>query len=156
MKANIKTNKATIENHDLGIFVATSMFLTGYDAIELVATGMAETYFNVVMNKNPVAVVQSFLVAADDIIKRNKDNPEKLNEEILNQLMPDALYDGLAQNIITMWYMGNWMNEMVSSQAYIQGLVWKTAGSHPPGAQQPGYGSWHNPPLATPLTIQKK
>jgi hypothetical protein len=46
-----------------------------------------------------------------------------------------------------MWYNGNWGQNVVSGQAYIQGLIWDAAEAHPPGAKQPGYGSWAIPPL---------
>lgn len=133
--------------HETDIFLEISVHLTGYSEMELLGTGMLEPYFNVVMNKNSIAVVESFLTASEGILRRNKGDLKKINEEILAQLMPDALYNGLAQNIITMWYMGNWMNEMVSPQSYTQGLIWNAAESHPPGAKQPGYGSWHMPPI---------
>lgn len=137
---------ASIKN-GMDTFLAISVHLTGYNEMELLGTGMLEPYFNVVMNKNSVNVVEAFLAASADILQRNKGDLKKINAEIASQLMPDACYEGLAQNIITMWYMGNWMNEMVSSQAYIQGLIWNAAETHPPGAKQPGYGSWHNPPI---------
>ena len=60
--------------------------------------------------------------------------------------MPDSLYNGLAKNIITMWYMGNWMNTVISPQSYVQGLIWGVAETHPPGAKQPGYASWSTAP----------
>lgn len=131
------------------IFLEISVYLTGYDEIELLGTGMLEDYFNVVINQNNAGTAEAFLTDAGSILKNNKGNPEKINEEILSRLMPDSLYAGLAKNIITMWYMGSWMNEMVSSQSYTQGLIWNAAGTHPPGAKQPGYGSWHNPPLTS-------
>lgn len=133
--------------NDTAVFLEISVHLTGYNEMELLGTGMSDSYFNVVMNKNSVAVVESFLAASEDILQRNKGDLKKINEEILSKLMPDAFYDGLAQNIITMWYMGNWMNEMVSPQSYTQGLIWNAADSHPPGAKQPGYGSWHEAPI---------
>ena len=60
--------------------------------------------------------------------------------------MPDSLYNGLAKNIITMWYMGNWMNTVINPQSYVQGLIWGVAETHPPGAKQPGYASWASAP----------
>ena len=60
------------------------------------------------------------------------------------------------------WYSGQWQPALVveeskslqtarniSPEAYIQGLVWAAANTHPPGAKQPGYGSWALPPLST-------
>ena len=138
---------ASIKN-GMDTFLAISVHLTGYDEMELLGTGMLESYFNVMMNQMSVDVVESFLSASANILQRNKGDIKKINADIAGQLMSDSCYDGLAKNIITMWYMGNWMSEMVSSQAYIQGLIWNAAESHPPGAKQPGYGSWHHPPIS--------
>jgi hypothetical protein len=131
------------------VFLEISVHLTGFSDMELLGTGMLESYFNVVMNKNSVSVVEAFLAASEEILTKNKGNADKIRQDILDKLMPDPSYDGLAKNIITMWYMGNWMNEMVSPTAYTQGLIWGVAGAHPPGAKQPGYDSWHRPPLGT-------
>ncbi|HYV94028.1 MAG TPA: hypothetical protein VE978_19785 [Chitinophagales bacterium] len=136
--------------NETDIFLKISVYLTGFSEIELLGTGMLETYFNVMLNKNSIATIESFLSEAAGILKQNRDNPGKLNEEILNKLMPDSLYNGLAKNIITMWYMGNWVNDVISPQSYVQGLIWNTAEAHPPGARQPGYGSWNK----APKTIQ--
>ena len=135
----------------LATFYGISVLLTGFNPTELWGTGMVEPYFNVVMNQNPIPVVDAFLDTAKAIMDRFGDNYEKAHDPIAELLMPDSLYDGLARNIITLWYMGNWGNEMVSAQSYVQGLVWDAAYAHPPGAKQPGYGSWHNPPLNAPM-----
>ena len=55
-----------------------------------------------------------------------------------------------------MWYMGQWAPSVnqatnlaqarnISPNAYVQGLVWNLADTHPPGAKQPGFGSWAKP-----------
>lgn len=127
-------------------FLDISVFLTGFNKMELLGTGMLETYFNVVMNMNNVALVESFLAESEKILAKNQGNAEKINNEILHKLMPDSLYSGLAKNIITMWYMGNWMNTVINPQSYVQGLIWGVAETHPPGAKQPGYASWSTAP----------
>ncbi len=100
--------------------------------------GMLEHYFNVVTNMNNVSTVESFLAKAEDILKSNKGDLVKINQAILNELMPDSWTQGWPKNIITMWYMGSWMDKMVSPQSYTQGLIWNTMETHPPGAKQPG------------------
>jgi len=137
----MESNKKTAD-----IFLDISVFLTGFNKMELLGTGMLETYFNVVMNMNNVALVESFLAESEKILAKNQGNTEKINNEILHKLMPDSLYNGLAKNIITMWYMGNWMNTVISPQSYVQGLIWGVAETHPPGAKQPGYASWSTAP----------
>jgi hypothetical protein len=130
------------------IFLRISVCLTGFSEMELLGTGMLENYFNVMVNKNSVSVVDSFLSESEKILQNNSDL-KKLNEEIGNRLMPDSLFNGLAKNIITMWYMGSWMNDIISPQTYVQGLIWNAAQTHPPGAKQPGYGSWSTLPFTT-------
>jgi hypothetical protein len=129
------------------VFLDISVQLTGFSELELLGTGMLQTYFNVMMNKNNMAVVVAFLAEAESILKKNKDNAGALKNDILNNLMPDNLYSGLAKNIITMWYMGSWLNDIITPQSYVQGMVWGVADAHPPGAKQPGYASWAIAPL---------
>jgi hypothetical protein len=129
------------------VFLDISVQLTGFSELELLGTGMLQTYFNVMMNKNNMTVVVAFLAEAESILKKNKDNAGALKNDILNNLMPDNLYSGLAKNIITMWYMGSWLNDIITPQSYVQGMVWGVADAHPPGAKQPGYASWAIAPL---------
>ena len=35
----------------------------------------------------------------------------------------------------------------IDAPSYVQGLMWEAAETHPPGAKQPGYGSWAEPPI---------
>ena len=54
-----------------------------------------------------------------------------------------------------LWYTGSLFNMALSGQpnyiinaeSYKQGLMWNAGHTHPPGAKQPGYGSWANPPI---------
>ena len=71
----------------------------------------------------------------------------QINAAISSRLMQPSSYEGLAGAIITMWYTGNWGNDVITSQSYVQGLMWDAAEAHPPGAKQPGYGSWSMKPL---------
>lgn len=128
------------------VFLDISVCLTGFSKMELLSTGMLETYYNVMMNKNNIGVVEAFLTESAKILAKNKDNKDGLKNEILNNLLPDSLYDGLAQNIITMWYMGSWISEIISPQSYVQGMIWGVADAHPPGAKQPGFASWSMAP----------
>ena len=77
----------------------------------------------------------------------------------IGMLVGHARLGPLAKNLIRMWYVGNWeqlpaawgdefgapandQTKVVSAAAYQEGLVWRTIGSHAPGAKQPGYGTW--------------
>ena len=138
---NMKSSK-----NETAVFLELSGYLTGFSEMELLGTGMLETYYDVAKNNNSIGVFESFLGKAAEIM-RNKNDVEKINNAIGSELMPVFLFNGLAQNIITMWYMGNWTNgTVISPQSYIQGLIWTVADAHPPGAKQPGYGSWSKDP----------
>jgi hypothetical protein len=71
----------------------------------------------------------------------------------------------LARSIVTLWYLGSWYepkdlkkqataakpdrisSEVVSPNAYTQGLVWQIAGAHPMGYSNLQFGYWsRNPP----------
>ena len=61
------------------------------------------------------------------------------------------ILNGLAKKIILLWYEGMWVeagkSEVISSQSFIEGLMWPAAKTHASGAKQPGFGSWSHPPL---------
>ncbi|MBC9931194.1 hypothetical protein [Chitinophaga qingshengii] len=134
MEANNKNTKT---------FLQISVHLTGYDEMDLLGTGMLESYYDVVIHENNLHLVSEFLTTSEKILG---DLPN-INDKIRQQLIDDVKFNSLTSNIIMMWYMGTWNGNVVSPQSYIQGLVWKAADTHPPGAKQPGYGSWENPPI---------
>jgi hypothetical protein len=94
-----------------------------------------------------------------DILRKGAGDEVALNAMIAADLFPLSCYGGLAQYIIFMWYTGQWEPTVtaqdvnleqvrnISPEAYVQGLVWAAADTHPPGAKQPGYASWAAPPV---------
>ncbi|OCX50491.1 hypothetical protein BEL04_22185 [Mucilaginibacter sp. PPCGB 2223] len=146
-------------NNRADLFLEISALLTGFNKAELQGTGMVATYYNTVANipQDPnysdqelaanEANVGFFFEEVNSILKENKKDESKLQQAIAGRLMPLSAYNGLAQSIITLWYTGSWGANVVNAQAYIQGLMWDTAEAHPPGAKQPGFGSWSFPPL---------
>ncbi len=128
-------------------FLQISSHLTGFKEVELLGTGMLNTYFQTIEENNNPSDVQLFLEASAIIIAEAKENKQYLDNAIATRLIPSSCYNNLAQNIITMWYTGTWNNSVISPQTYVQGLIWDVAEAHPPGAKQPGYGSWSIPPL---------
>ncbi len=132
---------------DKALFLLISTHLTGFNEAELLGTGMLDTYYDSIVKNTTPSDLRYFFEKAGDILATGKKNKTLLYESIAVYLMPLSAYDGLGQNIIMLWYTGNWNNTPVSGQAYKQGLVWDAAEAHPPGAKQPGYGSWSMPPL---------
>ena len=137
----------TTQKSEKDLFLEISVYLTGFDEAELQGTGMVETYYQAVLSNNTKPDIEYFFEMVATLLKENKGNEDAVNKAIGINLMPASAYNGMAMNIINMWYTGNWGNNVVSGQAYIQGLVWDAIEAHPPGAKQPGYGSWSMPPL---------
>lgn len=129
------------------LFLEISVHLTGFNKAELQATGMVDAYYNTLLANSTQKNSMFFFNAVEAIFVKNKFDQTNINADIASILMPTSAYNGLAMSIIDMWYTGNWGNEVISGQAYIQGLVWDVAQTHPPGAKQPGFGSWSFPPL---------
>lgn len=145
-----------------GQFVTLSAALTGFTEVELVATGMADAYWEKLLSIVGVGIVGDFLSACEATFQSSGTEAE-LEAALRERVMTPPKFGALAQNIISMWYLGQWnqlprewhdefgssMNDqthIVSSQAYVQSLVWPAFGTHPPAAKAPGYGSWSVPP----------
>lgn len=146
-------------SQQLSTFLTISARLTGFEVAELQATGLSEKYLSVVTQATPADVLVQFLEEAERILQAGEINPTVIEPMIAASLFPLSCFGGLAQNIVFMWYSGQWQPTVdaknvdletvrnASPDAYVQGLVWVAAETHPPGAKQPGYGSWARPPL---------
>jgi hypothetical protein len=140
-------------------FLDISVHLTGYKKNELLATGMHETYYYTIMKEADQDNVRAFFKEAQAIMDEFGKNIDQMNEEIAKRLFPADKYLELARRIILMWYTGIWTSivmtngkpksttDMISGETYTEGLIWKTAETHPAGAKQPGWGSWAFPPF---------
>ncbi|MFZ6686856.1 hypothetical protein ACO0K0_03790 [Undibacterium sp. SXout11W] len=141
------------------LFLTISVWLTGFDEVELQGTGMVDTYFQTIITKNTASCIDHFFQAVWTVLAEGGGDEEKTNALISRLLFPTSCYNNLAQNIINMWYNGAWMPDVnapnaniaqvsnISPEAYVQSLVWPASETHPPGAKQPGYGSWAVPPV---------
>ena len=131
------------------LFLKISVHLTGFSEIELRSTGMVEKYFDIVTKKEDPINVKSFFAEVRLVIDTKPAS--QITTAIGTRLVPDSKYYGLAKRIILLWYTGIWTtagkSEMVNSDAFVEGLIWKAAETHPAGAKQPGYDSWTRPPL---------
>lgn len=130
------------------LFLKTSALLTGFSTTELKGTGMLEAYYNTILKNSEKEDVDYFFLDFETLLNDPSQTPESIDASIEANFMPDACYGGLTKSIITLWYTGNWAGNVVSSASYIQGLMWDAAHTHPPGAKQPGYGSWANLPIS--------
>ncbi len=129
-------------------FVELSALLTGFEPAELESTGMVRPYLALLTELVGDEIVGELLAASTDEIAHLWKHP---------------CHGPLCRNLIVLWYLGQWdqlpmewrtaygahpddVSRIVSAEAYKEGLVWPVMGSHPPGAKQPGYGSWALPP----------
>ncbi len=143
-------------------FLAVSSVLTGYSHTDLVATGLAETYWNELVSIVGSPLAGDFLSACGDAF-RQSTSLEALETRLEQGVLTDPKLGPLGRNLITLWYLGQWQQlprdwrdrfggtpadntHVVSPKAYQAGLVWPTFGSHPQGAKAPGFGSWTEPP----------
>lgn len=141
------------------VFIELSAVLTGFSVIELEGTGMTDRYLQVVRDKTRPDTLAAFIRVAAQLLQEGATDAARLHALIAAHLFDKDLFDGLAQNITFMWYSGQWVptprdagvslaqQRNISADAYVQGLMWKTAFAHPPGARQPGYGSWAQRPI---------
>lgn len=140
------------------LFLAISARLTGFEAVELEGTGMTRTYFDTLSNNTAPDVLALFFEEAATILALKDE--DAIDAAIRSRLMPDSSYDATAKVIILMWYTGEWYSGIgasanvastqIDGPSYVQGLMWEAAETHPPGAKQPGYGSWAEPPIRIP------
>lgn len=130
-------------------FFSLSVLLTGFSKTELEATGMASTYFKTLVDRTEPSILLPFFENVVAVMKIREGAAQ--DDAISSQLLPDAAYNGVAGRIILMWYEGLWTTrvfppQVISTQAYVQGLMWPAAKTHPSGARQAGFGSWQHEP----------
>jgi len=132
-------------------FIQISVELTGFSNIELLATGILDDYYTLVVDNTAADNLKSFFDEVKKILDVRQHDVNKAHKLIKENLIPDSRYGGLAKKIILMWYSGlkptSGLPEIASAAAYIHSFMWKTAKTHPAGAMQPGYGSWKEKPI---------
>jgi hypothetical protein len=131
-------------------FYALSSELTGFSRVELEGTGVGDVYFEQVREKIGPETLATLLRAWRDI---ERSSPEGQRErEIADKIFDEPELRAAAQRIVMLWYTGSWYyvppfdTQVVSSETYIEGLMWKAIKSHPMAAKAQGYGAWALPP----------
>jgi hypothetical protein len=136
-------------NDPLERFVALSATLTGFREVDLLATGQARPYLNLVLSVAGEALTARLLAAEGQAA------------------LADADLGPLARNVIVLWYLGQWdqmprdwrdrhgaspadVAHVASAAAFRAGLVWPAIGTHATSANPPGFGSWASPPAPAP------
>jgi hypothetical protein len=141
-------------------FLGLSAALTGFSVFELQGTGVGGQYLATLRRIVPSATRD--LLAAWRAIEQAPP-AEGVDQAVRARILDDPRLGPVARNVITLWYTGSWAQmpdawryangasradvaHMVSALAYQESLVWKAAGTHPMGANEPGFGTWALPP----------
>jgi hypothetical protein len=148
-----------IKQDSLEQFLSLSVGLTGFDRAALLGTGLLEEYYQQIVSVIGEAISQELWEVARRLSARASENGADLDVAFRRELMAGPKLGPIARNIIQLWYWGAWIElpqawrnqyrtssqdvtHFTSAAAYQQGLIWKAMGTHPQGAQQPGFGSW--------------
>lgn len=133
---------------DEATFLQLSVALTGFDAFDLVATGQLDAYRAQATQKIEAAHLQAIVSSWDAA----RSLPEAEQSDVVARMMRDAVICVSLKRIVMLWYTGSWYvappyeATTLSSQSYVQGLMWKAIGAHPMAAGPQGYGAWALPP----------
>lgn len=146
-------------------FLELSILLTGFSRTELLGTGMLIDYCHWLDNILGKKINQEFFERIEQVLKKVNNHPKDAKPILREELLSDPKDGPIVRNIIKLWYLGQWEplskdwmnqyggtvksfdgNHIISSEAYIEGLVWIAIGAHPMGAKQPGFGTWSSPP----------
>jgi hypothetical protein len=153
----------------LSRFVEMSALLTGYGPVDLLGTGMADSYLQAMDAALPAGVPDELLDAFGQLPAGAQapaaPGPGPGAAGAAGAVLDDAKLGPVARNVILMWYRGSWTampqpwrsaygaspldtDHVVSPAAYQVGLQWDAAGAHPAGARMQGFGAWASPPGA--------
>lgn len=148
-------------------FLAFSAETTAFKAFELEGTGLTDVYLRVVQDVVGQETVEQLLGAYREL--GCGGGPER-RENLRRRIFGDEKLGPVARNIVKLWYIGIWyqlprewadaygarpkdVTFTPNASAYMEGLLWRAAGAHPPGAKAPGYGSWATPPRIPGLEL---
>ncbi|GJM63627.1 hypothetical protein [Persicobacter diffluens] len=147
-------------NNSETLFVALSEQLTAFSTFELYGTGQVAEYLATVENVVGPTILCDLLEAYSKI---QDLGGEAFHTALREEILSDECYGPVARSLIKMWFCGTWYQLpsawtdkfgqslanstfVVSANAYKEGLMWPTIGSHPMGAKAPGYASWTKAP----------
>jgi hypothetical protein len=151
-----------IPDSEIQDFADMSAALTGFQSSVLKPAldpvGLARAYYNFAVGQ----VGQPAMTALLDAYRTIKTQPaQQVADTLLETISPAPSSQAeLAQSIVAMWYLGSWYPpglkggggfapppvQVVSSQAYTNGLVWKIMQSHPMGYSPFVFGYWSQAP----------
>lgn len=146
------------------LFLGLSVELTGLSRVDLQGTGVGPAHFQSVNQYGGAGNTADLWAAWADVEKRSRGDAVRCKELTQSVILQDQRLGPLARNLLILWYLGQWLPMpawwqtqfapapgpafpvIASPEAYVEGLVWRVAGTHPPGAKPFGFGVWTQPP----------
>lgn len=146
----------------LDAFCELSAVLTGFDAADLIGTGNAERYWDLLIER----AGRDNAAALLDAWRSRIDGAADVDRALRIGILGDGRLGPMARNLIRLWYAGTWKqmpadwrathapglpdgDVIPASQSYTEGLLWPAIGANPPGAKPFGYAMWATPPRVT-------
>jgi hypothetical protein len=150
------TTPTPISDADVQAFADMSAALTGFLSSVLKPfldpVGLASQFYIFALSQNASALAS--LLA---LYQANRTLPEQQIADLLLETgsTPPSAQALFAQSIVSLWYLGTWYVpgqpgvslQVVSAQAYTNGLAWKVAQAHAMGFSPYTFGYWSQPPL---------
>ncbi|HEX8180675.1 MAG TPA: hypothetical protein VF525_14095 [Pyrinomonadaceae bacterium] len=156
-------------------FVGLSAIMTGYDANVLAPkidpledNSIAQQYLRLMLAKADnelfLAVLSlfgniraAFPLAQQDPWSWTADTAQQVSQQVEAQIMIDDDMASMLRRLVRLWYLATWYTneppdgdgQVVSEEAYKQGLAWPTFQAHPMGYSELDFGYWASlPPTA--------
>lgn len=130
---------------------ALTGFLSSVLKPKLDPVGLARTYYEFALGQVGASAMSALLNAFRSIATQPPQTiADTLLETSAASPSPQAQ---IAQSIVAMWYLGAWYKpgkpfplQIITSEAYTNGLVWKAMQSHPMGFSPFTFGYWSQQP----------
>ena len=118
---------------------------------DIQGTGMSRIYLSFLDERESEAPINELMDAFHGLVA-NPDNPTGKEVNMVAAILEDDFLGPMSKQLIYMWYTGQWNygqddTFVITAQAYVESFSYVAAGGHPQGAKQPGFGTWHFPPL---------
>jgi hypothetical protein len=158
----MSTTATPAPENDVQDFADMSAALTGFQSSilkpKLDPVGLARTYYEFALAQVGASSMSALLNAFRAI---KTQPPQTIADTLLETAATTPSDQALiAQSILAMWYLGAWYVpgvkgsdgfpptplQIVSSEAYTNGLVWKVMQSHPMGFSPFTFGYWSQQP----------
>lgn len=153
---------------DVQDFADMSAALTGFQPSvikpALDPVGLARTYYLFAVGQVTQSVMTDLLNAYRAI---KTEPPQQIADTLLEIPLPPGQTQPsqqafICQSIVAMWYLGSWYPpgvlggggftppplQVISSEAYTNGLVWRVMQSHPMGYSPFTFGYWSQQPAS--------